>query len=157
VKSKLRFVPTPDPEPEVQQRVRHYAHVHPDLYTGYCRIARIYLDRGYGRWTCLLIFDLLRPESGETIAGDVPVWFALGSGKKPSVSRRSKYFSAWILANGAPPRREDRMSAKVFRHRMAVVRVCDTQGPAPYSKVLDIVSWETTGKAGTYSVPSLND
>jgi len=153
--SKLRVLSQTDIVPE--QRVRQYAHIEAGTYTGFCRAAQIYLDRGYGRWTCLLLFDLLRPESGDTIACDVPVWFALGSGKKASVSRRSKYFSAWILANGAPPRRDDRMSARVFVNRVAIVRVADTQGPSPYSKISAIIRWETGERARSYPMPTLND
>lgn len=144
---KMHLVAQPDVEPE--QRIRHYARVKPGTYTGFSRVARVYRDRPYGRWTCLLLFDLVKPESGENIARNVPMWFALGQGERPNVTRRSKYWAAWILANGGPPQRRERMSARVFRHRIARVEVCDTEGPAPYSKISAIVSWEGIPGTGT--------
>ena len=39
---------------------------------------------------------------------------------------RSKFFRAWELAHGAPVRRRDRMSLKVFRHRLFRITVADT-------------------------------
>jgi hypothetical protein len=137
----------PDVEPE--QRIRDYAHVKPGIYTAFSRATRIYFDPGYKRWTILILFDLLCPDSGETLAKDVPCWLSLGSGEKPCATRRSKYFSFWIAANGEPPRRKERMSAKVFRHRMARVRVADTKGPAPYSRISVIESWETAANNGS--------
>jgi hypothetical protein len=146
---KLRFVkPLQADEPEVQQG-RQYPHVTPGQYTGYCHTARTYFDRTFGRWVCFLGFDLMVAESGETIARGVPLWLSLGEGRRPRASRRSKYFAAWVQANGEGPRRHDRMNANVFRQRMATVKVADTRGPAVYSRISAIVSWETAGNTSS--------
>jgi hypothetical protein len=145
---KLHLVkPLEGDEPEVQQ-MREYPHVIPGVHAAYCHTARIYFDRTFARWVCFLGFDLMVAESGETIARGIPSWLSLGKGECPRASRRSKYFAVWVQANGAGPRRHDRMGASVFRHRMARVQIVDTQGPAPYSRVSDIVSWETAGNTG---------
>jgi hypothetical protein len=39
----------------------------------------------------------------------------LGCGEKPHAGRTSRYWSAWTLANGGPPRKRQTMSARVFK------------------------------------------
>jgi hypothetical protein len=40
---------------------------------------------------------------------------------------KSKFTRAWEVANGAPPKRRERMSLVVFRHRLFLVAVRDVQ------------------------------
>jgi hypothetical protein len=110
-------------------------------YLAFCREAEIYFDGGFKRWTCLLDFDIVS-EQFEPIA-KLPLWFNLGTGRKPRVTRRSNFLAAWIKANNAPPSRIDRLSPKVFLRRMCRVTVGDSNGPLPRSVVKEIVNWET--------------
>ena len=110
-------------------------------YLAFCRAADIYFDGGFKRWTCLLDFDILS-ERYELVA-KLPLWFNLGTAKKAQVTRRSNYLAAWVNANGEPPSRMDRMSPRVFLHRMCRVTVGDSKGAMPRSVVKEILSWET--------------
>jgi hypothetical protein len=154
-------------DPEVEWR--HVARLEPGVYKAYCRKAKIYLDGGFKRWVCGVQFDVLN-DSQETRA---PLtWFMnLGSGDKPRVTRRSKYWSAWIAANGGTPKRQDRMSSRVFERRYATVVVSDTTRDSrqeltakelAYSVIRDVESWDTGGQAPkvadslSHGVPTAN-
>jgi len=127
-------------QPEIEWR--YYDRLSPGVYPAYCVCAKRYRDPGFKRWTCLLRFDVLSKDRVSVIAR-VPWWINLGSRQEPFASRRSRYFSEWIVANGGPPLRGDRLSPRVFQHRMATVEIGDTVGQAPYSVVRKIVVWET--------------
>jgi hypothetical protein len=119
-----------------------YPRLQPGEYPAYSVRAKAYRDPQYKRWTSIVWFDVLAADQ-QTVLGRVPWWLCLGSRNKPHAGRRSKYFLAWIRAYGGTPLRGDRMSARVFTHRMARVLLRDTTGPAPYSTVAEILSWET--------------
>jgi len=122
---------------------RDYARIEPGIYPAYCLWAKHYRDPGFKRWTCLLRFEVLADDLVQVIAR-VPFWMNLGEGAKPHASRRGNYLPEWVRANGGPPVRNDRLSPRVFRQRMARVEVGDTKkSAAPYSVVLKILSWET--------------
>ena len=123
-----------------------YDRISPGIYPAYCREAKIYRDPSYKRWTCLILFNLLSEDLHRTIA-KVPMWLNLGSGSRPQAGRRSKFFLERIRATGCPPARGDRLSVTAFARRMATVQVADTKGLAPYSKVLNVLSWDT-GSSG---------
>ena len=138
--SKLRIVPKPkNHEPEVDWR--HYDRVEPGNYRGYCRFAKIYRDPAFGRWTCLVLFDLLNDSLSEVIA-TVPLFLNLGDKEKPYAGRRSKFFQAWVQALGRHPARSDRPSAKIFLNRHAVVLVGDSLDGS-VSKVRAVGQWDT--------------
>lgn len=46
---------------------------------------------------------------------------------KRKLSQRYKYYQQWTLANGAPPKKGERLSPKVFCNKMYRVLVRDTQ------------------------------
>lgn len=121
---------------------KDYPRFPPGPYRAYCKSGKHYKDRGFHRWTCLLRWDVLTDDL-LCVRGCVPMWFPLGSGDKPRASRRGKYFPEWIRANGGPPARKDRLPPSVFTLRMARVKIGDTEGPAPYSVVREIIEWET--------------
>jgi hypothetical protein len=125
---------------------KDYPHIPPGEYRAYCKWGKQYRDPGFRRWLCLLRWDVFSDDLVRVIA-TLPQWFPLGSRDKARASRRGKYLPAWILANGGPPARRDRLSPSVFVHRMARVEVGDTEGPAPYSVVRQIIQWET-GSSG---------
>lgn len=126
---------------------RHYDRIEPGVYTAYCRLARTYRDPGYRRWTCLLVFDVFAAGLMDVVAR-VPLWLNLGSGEEPHAGRRRRYFREWVRANGEPPKRQDRLSPRVFTGRMAHVRVGDTTGDASYSTVQEILGWDTGSPRG---------
>jgi hypothetical protein len=125
-----------------------YPRIKAGEYFAYCKWAKQYPEPGFRRWTCLLRWIVLSDDLITPLAPAIPMWFALGTGKRPHASRRGKYFPEWIRANGEPPARGDRLSPKVFTHRIARVEVGDTEGIAPYSVVRKIVSWEAGAPSG---------
>lgn len=138
------------PRSEPQIGWRDYDRIEPGMYCAYCRWAKTYRDPGFKRWTCLLRFDVLSDDLIRVLA-HVPFWMNLGTGDKPDAGRRKRYFREWVRANSDPPRRKDRLSPQVFARRMARVEIGDTEGPAPYSVVRKILSWETGSAVVTHS------
>ncbi len=137
-------------DPEVTWKT--YDHIAPGTYPAYSRSARIVRDSHYKRWLCLVQFDILDDALVDSIAQ--LAWFLnLGHGEKPHAGRRSKYWSAWCLANGGHPLRNARLSPSVFLRRQATVVVEDVwrdhQGTvsteAAYSKIELVLSWNTGG------------
>jgi hypothetical protein len=135
-----RLVKMSEQDTEVQWD--NYARLEPGEYSAYCRSARWYRDPQFRRWTCLLRFDLLSADMMPPLA-TVPFWMNGGNREKPRAGRRSRYFAEWINAFGRPPTRTDRLTPRVFTRRMARVVIHDTKGPAPYSVVGKILSWDT--------------
>jgi hypothetical protein len=130
-------------EPQVEWR--EYPRITPGEYRAYSAVAKFHFDRSIRRWVCFVRWDVLSDDLARLIAR-VPLWWSLGSGKRPRASRRGKYLAEWVRANGGPPLRGDRLSPNVFRYRMARVEVDDTdptKSPVPYSVVRKILSWET--------------
>jgi hypothetical protein len=125
----------------------------PGVYRAYSAVAKVYFDKGYRRWVCFVRWNVLSSDLTHVIAR-VPLWWPLGIRERPNAKRRSKYFAEWVKANGRPPVRGDRLSPRVFRHRIAQVEIADTdpnKSPAPYSVVRKILEWET-GPAPGHSV-----
>jgi hypothetical protein len=118
----------------------HYSRISPGVYPAYCKWAKTYRDPGFRRWTCLLMFDVLLDDLLRVLAR-VPMWLNLGDGEKPHAGRRTRYFTEYVRAGGMA--RPDRMSPRVFMGRMATVEIADTNSPAPYSVVREIISWDT--------------
>jgi hypothetical protein len=123
----------------------------PGAYRAYCRAAKIYFDRIYKRWVCAVQFDVLSADLTTKI-GRLSWFLNLGSEEKPHATRRKKYWAAWTAANGGSPRRQDRVSPRVFVHRYAMVTVADTTknfkqqvvtGALAYSVIRDVIRWET--------------
>lgn len=135
-------VPTSDQRAAPAISWKEYVRLDPGTYSAYCQWAKYYRDPAFHRWTCLLRFVVLG-EFDLTAFGPVPLWLNLGNDQRPHAGRRSRYFAEWVRANGSGPLRGDRLSPRVFVHRMARIEVADTAGNAPYSVVRKIVEWET--------------
>jgi hypothetical protein len=126
-------------------------HITPGQYPAFSRSAKVYRDGMFKRWTCLVNFDVLADDSFSVIAR--LGWFLnLGRGEKPNAGHRSKFWAAWIAANGASPKRGDRMSANIFRNRHATIIVRDTErdfrgvtSGGLYSVVETVTAWNTGG------------
>ena len=101
--------------------------------------------RAFHRWSLRLEFCLL--------AEDILVSCFLNMGNdqaKPQIGRRSRFYSAWSLANGEAPRKGQQMSLDTFvdNSLVYVVRVADATKDAKdavkpdafvYSRVVEIV------------------
>ena len=122
---------------------KEYPRIAPGEYRAFCYWAKRYRDPGLRRWTCLLRWNIFSDDLQTTLAHCVPLWFSLGEGEKPHASRRGKYLTEWVRANGEPPGSGNRLSPNVFTRRFAVVEIGDAKSPVPYSVIRRIVKWET--------------
>ena len=135
--------PVQHPEPNKAVEWSDYPRIPPGEYFAHCYWAEKYRDPQFRRWTCLLRWDVLSEDLQQIIAKCIPMWFSLGSGVSPRASRRGRYLPEWILANGAPPTKRNRLSPHVFTGRVARVEIGDTDVLFPYSVVKRIIRWET--------------
>jgi hypothetical protein len=96
-------------------------------------------------------FDVLTEDLTTTLA-QLTLFLNLGSGEKPKAGLRSRYFAAWVTANGEPPHRQSKLSCNVFVRRHAHVQVGDTERDFEqkkvktsfaYSVIRRVVSWDT--------------
>jgi hypothetical protein len=140
--------------PTHDQRV----HLQPGEYLAYCRATSTYKDKQFKRWICLLQFDV-RTDDLQAVIGEATRFFNLGNREQPHAGRRGDYWRAWCQANGGPPKRQDRLSSRVFEKRLARVVLRDVVkdfrdhkneiDPAFfYSVVADITRWEGIANSG---------
>ena len=137
-------------EPEISWR--YCDRIEPGEYRAQSRSAKVYRDGCFRRWVCAVQFDVL-DDSLIVVVARLTWYLNLGSKDKPRAGRRGEYWRAWVLANGGPPKRKDRLSHNVFAGRHAIVRVEDTRhdfkGAAnpenAYSVVRNVLEWETGG------------
>jgi hypothetical protein len=121
--------------------VREWPRIEPGTYRARCRDAWIEFSHQYGRWCCFLLWEVLA-DDGVSVLARVPQWLRLGEGEKPHPSPSGKFWAVWVAANGAEPKRGDRMAAKVFRDRVAKVEVGDSARTArEYSKVTSVLAF----------------
>jgi hypothetical protein len=65
--------------------------------------------RAFSRWSLRVEFATVHEPGG------VSAFFNFGSDRlKQYIGRQSKYFHAWTIANGGPPRKGEQMSPEVF-------------------------------------------
>jgi len=140
-------------EPEITWKFA--PRLEPGEHPAFCRSAKVYWDGHFKRWVCAVQFDVLSDDMHEVL-GRVTWFMNMGSNRdKPNATRRSNYWSAWVLANGGPPSRKDRISTRIFVRRYARIvvgytaktfkqlAVTDESG---YSVVRSVVRWETGGR-----------
>jgi len=125
--------------------------IDPGQYPAISRSATVYQDRQFKRWVCAVQFDVL-DGSFINVLARLTWYINLGSSDKPHAGRRGNFWAAWIRANGGPPKRNDRLSPRVFEYRYAMVAVEDTckthrqsviSAGEGYSVVRDVVEWHT--------------
>jgi len=139
--------------PEIEWAYR--PRIPPGDYHAISRTASVYYDKQFKRWVCAVQFDIV----GDSLALTTTVrltWFLnLGKGPNPRAGRRTKFWAAWVRANGEPPKRRDRLSPSIFAGRSAVVRVEDTskthdsgnvESEQAYSVVRAVIEWQTGGR-----------
>lgn len=121
-------------------------------YHAISRSASVYFDSQFKRWVCAVRFDVFSDERMLEPTGRITWFLNLGSREKPRAGRRTKYWAAWFRANGGPPKRDDRLSPRLFERRAAIVRVEDTskthdcghvESEQAYSVVRDVIEWRT--------------
>ena len=131
-----------------------YDCIEPGEYLAYCREALLDFNPRFGRRTAFLGWDVF-DANGNTIA-TAKRWLPVGTRNgKAHVGRGTLFYQWWTQANGGlPPKRGDRMNPNIFKGRMARVLIADSEPPpihkgktppnfSPYSKVSEILSWET--------------
>lgn len=124
------------------------ARIEPGEYKAYSRSAKIYRDGKFKRWVLAVQFEIEETDTQVT-------WYLnLGTGERPKAGRRGNFWQAWVAANGRPPRRNDRLSPRVFEKRWAIVLVEDTakdfqqkavSAENAYSVVRAVREWQTGG------------
>jgi hypothetical protein len=157
-------------EPEIDFSGALYDRIEPGQYKAIAGRARVYWDRRFMRHTCLIEFAVLN-ESGTAAIARIPLFLNLGTDRaKPRAGRCSLFWQVWVSANGGrQPARGDRMTAGIFKRRVAVVEVGDTKHAArpklsggkisyelipaeqPYSIIGRVISWETEGVSNQQS------
>jgi hypothetical protein len=85
-----------------------------------CIRARIYRDPQFRCWKCLLEYQFLDDR------GKVAGFFHMGNGETPVAGRRSRYYAAWVKANGETPKKRQVMCSRVFVGKILKVRIEDT-------------------------------
>ena len=103
--------------------------------------------RQYRRWSLRLEFALL--DAGQYVSA----FFNFGDNPDgPAIGRKSRFFSAWVQANGELPRKGQRMGMEVFMEgQLYTVRVQDARQSGTgtdkadaevYSRITDILKVE---------------
>jgi hypothetical protein len=136
------------PEPEISWVF--IPRIEPGEYPAFSRSASVYRDRQFKRWVCAVQFSIWNDSLTE-VAARLTWYLNLGTREKAHVGRRGNYWSAWVQANGGPPKRNDRLSPRVFEQRNAIVRVADTTkthqqnaitAQQRYSVIRNVVRWD---------------
>jgi hypothetical protein len=138
----------PRSEPRDDEFLFHDSAVHipPGDYLAFCERGWLYVDPVHRKWTLLLHWTVLTDGGFEVLAENVCQWFNLGPiDRKPKITRRCNYFLAWHKAAGREPSRTRMkdMKPSIFMGKLARVRVADSSGASPFSKVFEILSFET--------------
>ena len=102
---KGRLAPCQAPRnQDLEDSWRNYDRIEPGEYSAYCRSAKVYCDSHFGRWVCALQFNVLDDSHFNVIAAITCFLNLEVVGEKPrATSRRSRYWQAWIAANGGRP------------------------------------------------------
>ena len=110
--------------------------------------------RSYRRWSLLVEFELL----GDSETVRICAFFNMGSDRsRPTPGRQSRFFKAWVIANGELPRKRQAMDPKIFMDGQVYrieVEDCtaasdESEKPAGeiYSKVTKVLSADWPNRA----------
>jgi len=58
-------------------------------------------------------------------APPVSGFFHMGAGERAKAGPRSKFWRAWVIANGAPPRKRQTLSRSIFKGKIFEVLIGD--------------------------------
>jgi len=95
-----------------------YPRYEPGEYEVRCLDAKTYQDPRFRRLVCRLRCALVIDPEREVFC-----FLNLGTGGQPKAGRGSKYWRAWVIANGAVPRKRQVLSARVFIGKIFLVRI----------------------------------
>jgi hypothetical protein len=84
--------------------------------------------RRFSRWSLRLGFWIHREDV------EISMYLNFGRADKPEVKRNSKFFTAWCVANGAPPKLGQHMLPAMFINKRFSVRVEDAKMSAELLK-----------------------
>lgn len=99
-----------------------YPRYEPGEYEIRCTEAKFYRDPRFRRLVCRLRCALVIDPEREVY------WFLnLGTGPKPEAGRGSKYWRAWVIANGILPKKRQVLSVRVFVGKIFLVRIGDVE------------------------------
>jgi hypothetical protein len=90
----------------------------------------------------ILMFRIVEgPHAGTDVPFYVPMPKSASKRRNPGryVPAQSKFWRAWTIANGAPPKRHDRMALSVFRNRLFLVQIRDVIKDRGQNRLGDVV------------------
>lgn len=96
-----------------------YPRIKSGTYDVVCLGTKVYWSMAFRRRVCRLDCQLL--DERTRVCG----FFNLGSEKLPKAGRKSLYWRVWVMANGAQPRKRQRLSRSVFVDKFFRVRIGD--------------------------------
>jgi len=123
--ARQKAEPVPVSEPEECGPVceeNPYPLLQAGKYEAQCVHSCLYRDLQFRRWTALLRFQLLASGS-LTSLGPVCAFLNLGNREKSKAGRRSRYWRAWVIANGEQPRKRQVLSPRVFKGKIFEVEI----------------------------------
>lgn len=113
-----------------------YPRYEPGEYEVRCVQAKIYPERRFRRLVCRLRCVLITDPEGEVYG-----FLNLGTAGKPQAGRNSKYWRAWVIANGAQPRKRQVLSSRVFVGKIFLVRIGTVETDMEGNKHADLVRY----------------
>ncbi len=130
-----------DPPPKLKPGEYTARVVHVLVYDRFFKVAKTTatIDR------LILTFRIVH---GEHAGTEIPFYAPLPKsggkigGKRSSgrhVPSKSRFWRAWTTANGAPPKRDDRMSLNVFKNRLFAIQVRDVEADRHQNKFSESV------------------
>jgi hypothetical protein len=128
--------PPDDSGPEI--KAKKFPCIPPGEYMARCISAKAELSYRFGRWQCILRWEL---SADGTILVVLPQWLrGLGEGKSPQAMPSGSYWREWVRANNGQQPPGDDLPKDIFLDRVAKVRVGDI--PAGYSAVQEVLEWQ---------------
>ena len=98
-----------------------YPHYPRGKYDAECINAITFRHPLLGAWKCRFKFQLVGV--GYDTSHVVYQFLHLGMGKEPKAGRWSKYTQAWVIANGRPAKKRQRLSSRVFKGKIFQVEI----------------------------------
>lgn len=99
-----------------------YPRYAPGEYEVRCIEAKCYRDPRFKRLVCRLKCLLMLDPEREVFG-----FLNLGTEAKPKAGRGSKYWRAWVIANGELPRKRQVLSVRAFVDKNFLVRIGDVE------------------------------
>jgi hypothetical protein len=98
-----------------------YPHYASGKHEAQCIEIKIYRDPQFHCWKAQLVFRIVADGTR------VLKFFDMGKGEKPKAGPRSEYRRAWVIVNGAPPKKRQILSRSAFIEKIFEVVVGDVR------------------------------